>query len=167
MEQYQRYCLANFKDQFVFCIAQAQTRRCCLARHIWENVPITPGLDRDSSYQGACSLGEKVYAFRRYQYYPESYQNYIDVLHNPSASSFCLQQLMHWEKIALPVDVCEGRQGVSFVPLNSTEIAMLGGQYRFAVSDFVPNVITFNTNTAQFKKEAQGEGRTDFYTYVN
>ena len=52
MEQYQRYCLANFKDQFVFCIAQAQTRRYCIALHIWENVPITPGPDRDSRYQG-------------------------------------------------------------------------------------------------------------------
>ena len=50
----------------------------------------------------------------------------IRVLHNPDAS-FSSQDPPHWQVVAVPQDVPSARGSAAFVPLNSTEIAILGG----------------------------------------
>ena len=56
--------------------------------------------------------------------------------------------------IEVPGDVLTPRQQLTFVPLNSTEIVILGGIY-LDYSNFLGDVITFNTSTCEFKREVE------------
>ena len=62
--------------------------------------------------------------------------------------------------IEVPFDVMSFRTCVAFVPLNSTEVAILGGQRQCRL--FLGGVFTFNTNTNEFKREVEEEGALNF-----
>ena len=67
--------------------------------------------------------------------------------------------------IDVPQDVLTFRTQITFVPLNSTEIAILGGQDQTA--KFLGDVITLNTITNEFKREVEEEGAFSFVTYCS
>ena len=71
-------------------------------------------------YARACSLGDKVYVFE-----PLFGERTIRVLNNPDAS-FSSQDPPHWQVVTVPQDVKSVCFNATFVPLNSTEIAILG-----------------------------------------
>ena len=65
-----------------------------------------------------------------------------------------------------PQDVPTFREDAAFVPLNSTEIAILGGycDYNFTLFG---DVFTFNTSTNEFKKREIEKGGLSFLSYRN
>ena len=65
--------------------------------------------------------------------------NSIAKLHNPTALSL---QDQSWEYIELPSQVVEARIGAIFVPLNSNEIAILGG---YDIDATYKDLCTFDT----------------------
>ena len=109
------------------------------------------------SLDSACSLGDKVYLFAC----REDSENSIYVLHNPSAS--IASQELHWQVIRVPEDAFIYRDLCIFVPLNSTEIAILGG--RDENEEDLGGVITFNTTSNEFKKVMVDEA--DSFCAVN
>ena len=73
----------------------------------------------------------------------------IHVLHNPDAS-FSSQDPPHWQVVVVPQDVTSFRYDAAFVPLNSTEIAILGG-YGYSGRS-LGDVLTLNTSSNEFNK---------------
>ena len=76
----------------------------------------------------------------------------IKVLQNPSAP--VSSQEMHWQDIKLPCEpiyVSIPPYCAAFAPLNSTEIAIAGGEKKnyYVVGDF----LTFDTTTCELKNE--------------
>ena len=63
--------------------------------------------------------------------------------------------------IDVPQDVMSYRTYIAFVPLNSTEIAILGGKNEN--DRLLGEVYTFSTTTNRFKREAKG-GKDTFST---
>ena len=96
-------------------------------------------------YLLACSLGDKVYVLEP-MYRAE---RTIHVLYNPDAS-FSLQDPPHWQGVVVKHDFKLIRNTAAFVPLNSTEIAILGGYDKNGRMD--GDVFTFNTSTNKFNK---------------
>ena len=106
----------------------------------------------------ACALGDKIYVFYEVLETEKSKgKNFINILHNPGASFSSLDP-PRWQVIVAPQDCASSRRCVAFVPLNSTEIAILGGcnNHRYC-----KDVTIFNTSTDQFKKEIE-EGSLTF-----
>ena len=88
-------------------------------------------------------------------------KNAITVLHKADASIASQEKLSpHWQVIQVPEDVLTLRFGAAFVPLNLTEIAILGG-YNDCGS-VLGDVIIFDTTTCELKKEFEDE--THFLT---
>lgn len=141
------FSLANFRDQFIFLIqAPKRPKRYSLTEDKWEDLPVCFG-----SYGGthACSLGDKVYAF--------AYKtNCINVLHNPTAPISSQEEAPpHWQNFFVPLNL---QQETAFVPLNTTEIAILGGtstsisQNAAALPLRRGENIIFNTTTRRLKQ---------------
>ena len=73
----------------------------------------------------------------------------MGILHNPDASLFS-QDPPRWQVVGVPQAIINFRYDVAFVPLNSTEIAILGG---FCETDrLFDDILTFNTSTNGFNK---------------
>ena len=68
--------------------------------------------------------------------------------------------------IEVPADVLSLRYGVAFVPLNWTEIVILGGIDKSNRS-LHGDVVTFNTNTCVFKNQVEGEKFISFHSHGN
>ena len=116
-------------------------------------------MESRTKFSAAYSLQEKVYVFCDVMYKME---NFINVLHKPGAS-LSSQDPPRWQVIDVPQDVMSYRRWVSFAPLNSTEIAILGGRDQ---DEFFGDVITFNTSTYEFKIE-DVEGALTFVNSSN
>ena len=110
-------CLTNFKDQFAICIIFGCSFRYSFAQDKWEKLPPFEGSKQNVK---VCSLGDKVYVLE-----PLCGEGTIRVLHNPDAS-FSSQSPPHWQEVVGPQYAISARLKVAFVPLNSTEIAILG-----------------------------------------
>ena len=88
----------------------------------------------------------------------------MSVLHNPDAS-ISSQDPPHWQVIFVPqYAIMSLRFSAAFVPLNSTEIAILGGYRR---GKYFSDVFTFNTSTNEFNKREVEEGALSFMSYGN
>ena len=131
--------LVNFKDKFVFLFSNEFYYRYSLAEEDkLEDLPrITTG-----DYPSACSLADKVYVLD-----PESHV--IKVLHNPGAP--VSSQEMLWQKIRVPKNVPIPDYHPAFAPLNSNEIAIVGGKDKNGT--LVRDIETFDTTTCEFKRE--------------
>ena len=99
----------------------------------------------------ACSLGDKVYVIG---YYRSRRRNAIYVLDNPGAS-ISSQDLLRWQEIVavLPDGLSPPRTQVGFAPLNSTEIAIIGGVTVNTEWKSLGDMFTFNTVSKEFKRE--------------
>ena len=104
-----------------------------------------PPIEYKFFVDAACSLGDKLYVFSL----ALGRKNSINILHYPFASISSQESL--WQVIEVPQDVLSYRNLVTFVPLNSTKIAILGGTADF---DHKPlgDVTIFNTITFEFTK---------------
>ena len=87
----------------------------------------------------------------------------IRVLHNPDAS-FSSQDPPHWQEVVVPQDFSSVRFRSAFVPLNSTEIAILGGTIQ---GRYFGDVLIFNTGTNEFNKREIEEGSLSFISDKN
>ena len=164
-------CLTNFKDQFAIFILDGCPFRYSFAQDKWEKLPPLEGSEEHPV--AACSLGDKVYVLpnaRRPAIQQISgptklnEKRTIRVLHNPGAS-FSSQDPPHWQVVFVPTHIMSVRLYVAFVPLNSTEIAILGG-----VDGDLRNfgdVLTFNTITNEFNKREGEEGALSFISHGN
>ena len=86
----------------------------------------------------------------------------IGVLHNPDAS-FSSKDPPHWQVVVVPQRVMSDRISSTFVPLNSTEIALLGGRDD---SGYFGDVFIFNTSTNEISKREVEEGGLSFNSNI-
>ena len=88
----------------------------------------------------------------------------IRVLHNPDAS-FSSQDPPYWQEVAVSqYAIMSLRCDAAFVPLNSTEIAILGG---YRKGRYFGDVFIFNTNTIEINRREIGEGGLSFRSDKN
>lgn len=164
--QYPGFCLANFKDQFIFLISNdvvifqkkvaqevQSVRRYSLAEGEWIEIQPSPW-----PLTSACSLGDKVYAIG---FENEKSKQRVGILHNPDASFPSLKP-PRWEAIKISESVFGGCK-IALVPLNSTEIVILGGS---SGATTLKTITTFDTTTGLFEKEFEDE-RLNFYSEKN
>ena len=135
------YCLANFKDKFVFLFSDKDPYRYSLAEDKQEKLPMIP-IDTYPRHPSACSLGDKVYVL-------DQKSRSIKVLHNPDAS--VSSEEMHQQEIEMPGDIPIPCYDLAFAPLNSTEIVIAGGMDKYF--RMVGDIVIFDTTTCEFKKE--------------
>ena len=135
-------CLANFQDRFVFCLGftkspyvihvntdeeiKLNVMRFCLASNRCQDVPKTHVGRQIAS---ACSLGDNLYVFGGWpggNPVDKKFVSSIEKLSNPGSVNIMDQV---WELIDPPSseDALVPRPNVGFAPLNSHEIAILGG----------------------------------------
>ena len=88
----------------------------------------------------------------------------IVILHNPDAS-FSSQDPPHWQVVVVPQDVTSDRIMPAFVPLNTTEIAILGGTDE--KMKFIGDRLIFNTSTNEFNKREVKEEGLPFVSFGN
>ena len=153
-------CLTNFKDKVAICIGANHHFRYSFAQDRWEKL-LPFGKNKGVYLIRACSLGDKVYALGN-NTSMASY--YIGILYNPDAY-FSSQDPPHWQEVVVPQDATMSfRSDATFVPLNSTEIAILGGHRR---GRYFGDVLIFNTSTNEFNKSEIEEGGLSFVTNTN
>ena len=103
----------------------------------------------------ACTLNGIVYVFCGCEYI--DYFNSIEMI---SESSLLANATTLWQLIDVAENILTPRYNTAVAPLNDTEIAILGGSYRFS------DVIVFNTTTKTCQKVSAG-GDYKFYAAGN
>lgn len=141
----------NVLDRYVLLISGKRTRsvaRYCLASDEWKEIS---ELNQARVSASACSLSGSAYVFGGRDD-SDDFLNTIEKLGSFASLSAATTEsgpLHSWKVIQLPTDLLTPRNSAAFGPLNSHEIAILGG-----VRDniFLKDVFVFDTETETVKK---------------
>jgi len=120
-------CLTNYKGETCFVIGGCSrdhkmlgsVSRYNIGKDKWE--PDTPDLNVRRKSSSACTLGDFVFVFSG-RYYGGAIHNSVERINAPAIASGGAA----WELIELPEHVIP-RLRIGIVPLNKSEIAILGG----------------------------------------
>ena len=145
--------LTIYKEKTCFVIGGSKTifnslssvSRYNIVKDHWE--PGTPALHLKRSLAAACCIGDSIFVFAGYD--GSKHLNSVEKLNVPAIAS----GQTGWELIELPEEVFAPRIYPAVVPLNESEIAILGGSGGRAILSYV---VIFNVATKDFRKVADG-----------
>jgi len=108
----------------------------------------TPALNKDRTYASACSLGDSIFVFVGTGYWDDLYYS-VERINVPQIES----GKAAWELIQLPIEVVQPRELPVVVPLNKSEIVILGGCCGDDYDEIhLSDIVVFNVKTKACRK---------------